>query len=227
MPYDTKPPKAWFDKMYEKVSKYADDPSAVVGWIWYHWLSPEKRQEIIQRGFDPDLDPKLEALGDLDKYFDKVDEKTAGSCEVFGCKNKGIYKVKSEYEKFLPFKHYCKYHAEQVAKRLRVRGFDPDFSTYAKKHLPPISDFLEAYEQAWLRDFVKNYKDFKVKEAIVRLLLLKDNKVFPEFAIYIPEGLFEAMLKTWIKDFGCKFDISKGKIAIRTNKFNLFIYEVS
>lgn len=40
-----RPPKAWFDRCVA-ANPEADDPAALCGWIWYHWLTPAERERI-------------------------------------------------------------------------------------------------------------------------------------------------------------------------------------
>ena len=40
-----RPPKAWFDKCVRE-NPEADDPAALCGWIWYHWLTPAERERL-------------------------------------------------------------------------------------------------------------------------------------------------------------------------------------
>ena len=51
MSEDRRPPREWFYPVVEKIRKEApqvDDPEALAGWIWYHWMKPKTKKAILQ-----------------------------------------------------------------------------------------------------------------------------------------------------------------------------------
>lgn len=51
MSEDKRPPKEWFYPVVEKIRREApqvDNPEALAGWIWYHWMKPSTKKAILE-----------------------------------------------------------------------------------------------------------------------------------------------------------------------------------
>jgi len=45
-PEDLRPPKEWWDKCISSVSDVTDTPERLCGWIYYNWMTPEKKRKV-------------------------------------------------------------------------------------------------------------------------------------------------------------------------------------
>ncbi|MEM3415174.1 MAG: hypothetical protein QW575_06350 [Thermoproteota archaeon] len=150
----------------------------------------------------------------LDQFFNKKKAKVS-YCEVDN-KNVAEYEIKKEFEKYTYYKKLCREHALQVASALSsvlLPYFDPS-------KLPSPADVLHVYNKPYLRAYVKDYKDFNAY-GLVRILLLINDEMFPEFAIYTTFDMLK-IIKDAFKGFNVEME--EHKISIRTNRFNLFLY---
>lgn len=51
MSEDKRPPREWFYPVVDKIRKEApqvDNPEALAGWIWYHWMKPSTKKAILK-----------------------------------------------------------------------------------------------------------------------------------------------------------------------------------
>jgi len=45
-PDDKRPPKGWFDRCVRSVSNVTDTPEQLCGWVYYRWMTPERKSKI-------------------------------------------------------------------------------------------------------------------------------------------------------------------------------------
>lgn len=48
---DRRPPREWFYHVVDKIRREApqvDNPEALAGWIWYHWMKPSTKEAILK-----------------------------------------------------------------------------------------------------------------------------------------------------------------------------------
>jgi len=90
----------------------------------------------------------------------------------------------------------------------------------AEKKYKADPDYLKVRDKLIHKPQIVDYFDVEAKSGLIRVLI-REKDSFPEFALYMPKDFTFASLE----DAGLREEES-GKWVLRTDKFNIFVYEV-
>jgi len=144
MSEDRRPPREWFYPVVEKIRKEApqvDDPEALAGWIWYHWMKPKTKKAILQA-----IKEGRKKLG--------IRKVTARMLKQYGLLDPDKIKVRKRLIKKPIVIDYYDFKADGLIRVLlrEDKTLFPELALYTKLYI----DILESLRQAGFREEERN-----------------------------------------------------------------------